>query len=112
MRVLAGDGSRQSAGRETAVEKYTKHRGPCLVCLSCADVVVLYRLPYHVAQLLYCLLIARQRVALGVVEEVRRVWVADVVQRQRAVEVRIHGADCRPGQRGEHGTRLGAGKTY
>ncbi len=59
-----------------------------------ADIVVLDGLPDHVAQLLDRVLVAGQRVALGVVEQVCSVRVADVVQCQRAVQIRVQRANC------------------
>lgn len=58
------------------------------------NVVRLDGLPHHVAQLLDRVLVARQRVALGVVKEVGRVGVADVEEGQGAVDVGVQGADC------------------
>lgn len=52
-----------------------------------ANVVRFDGLPHHVTQLLDRVLVARQRVALGVVEEVGRVGIADVEERQGAVDV-------------------------
>ncbi len=48
----------------------------------------------NVAELLDSVFIPRKRVTLGMVKQVRRIWVTNIVQCYRAVYIRIQGADC------------------
>jgi hypothetical protein len=70
-----------------------------------ANVVVVNGLTDHISEFFDRFLVAGKRMAFGVVKEVCRVSVTDIVQRHGAVKVRIQRADCSVSRAFSHRSR-------